>query len=116
MKRDLMDTRDTKGFRRHLEERSEEIAFRGAGYSTASEDGAEAGLLEDASDFGAFVALDFNAAVFDGATDAAGFLHLLGELFFFRKTDANEVGDDGNGFAAAAGGVADDVQDRKSTR
>ena len=76
---------------------------------TTGEDGAEAGLLEDAGDFSAFVALDFNAAVFDGATDAAGFLHLFGELFFFRKTDAHEVGDDGNGFAAAAGRVADDV-------
>lgn len=75
----------------------------------ASEDRTEAGLFEDFGDFGAFVALDFDAAVFDGAACAAGFLHLFGELFFFGEADADKVGDDGDGFAAAASGVANDV-------
>ncbi len=66
-------------------------------------------LGQDASDLGALVALDLDPAILDGATGAAGFLHLFGELLFLGQADADEIADDGHGFAAAPGGLAEDV-------
>jgi hypothetical protein len=70
---------------------------------------AEAGFGENARDFIAFVALNFNASFFHGTAAAAGFLHLFGEFFFFREADADEIFYHGNGFATAMGGLAEDI-------
>ena len=86
-----------------------ELFFTRTEASAAGEDGAEAGFGEDASDLVALIALDFDAAVFDCAAGAAGFLHLPGELLFFGQADAHEVRDDGDSLAAAPGGLADDI-------
>ena len=77
--------------------------------STTGKYGLKTSFFQDAGDFLAFVALDFNLAVLHGAADAAGFLHLFGELFFFGQADADKIFHDGHGLAAAMRGLPQDV-------
>lgn len=78
-------------------------------HSATSEDGIKPSAKKYFRDLVTFVALNFDAAFFDRAAGATRFLHLARELLFFGQTDADEVGDDGDGFSAAAGSLADDV-------
>src|SRR5256885_852921 len=76
---------------------------------TSSKHWTEASLIENLCDFGSFVALDFDAAFFDRAADATGFLHLFGEFLFFRKSNPNEVGDHSDSLSAASGFLTNDI-------
>jgi len=76
---------------------------------SSGEDWFEAGFDEDAFDLFSFVALDFDATIFDGASDAAGFAHDLCELLLFGEADADEVLYHGDSLAPAMGGLTDDV-------
>ena len=79
------------------------------GHSPAGEDGFESGFGEDPAHFFPLVSLDFDAALFDGAADSAGLLHLLGEFLFLGLTDSLEILHDGDGLSSAVGGLTDDV-------
>jgi hypothetical protein len=99
--------------RKERKERREKIfvfpAFFAVKNLTAGENGAKAGFGQDARDFLAFVALDFNVAFLHGAAAAAGFLHLFGELFFFRQADADKIFHHRHRLAAAMRGLAENV-------
>jgi hypothetical protein len=45
----------------------------------------EAGVFQNAFHLVPFVALDFNAAIFHGASDPAGFPYLLREFLFIAR-------------------------------
>jgi hypothetical protein len=77
--------------------------------STSGEHGLKSGFNEDAGDFLAFITLNFNLAVFHGAANATGFLHLFGEHFFFGQADADKIFHDGDGFAAAVRGLPENI-------
>ena len=76
---------------------------------STSEDRLEAGFDEDAFHFFALIALDLDAAVLDGATDAAGFLHFFREFLLFCEADAGEIPSDGDALSAAMRGLTNDV-------
>jgi hypothetical protein len=73
------------------------------------EDGPEVRFGKDASDFFAFVPLNFNLAILDRAANSASLLHRPRQLLFLRQTDADESFDDGNSLAAASGFLSDDI-------
>lgn len=77
--------------------------------STSREHRPKTGIGENAGDFGTLIPLDFDAPVLHRATAAARFLHLFGELFFFRQADADKIFHDGHGLSAAMRGLANDV-------
>ena len=77
--------------------------------SPTGENRFETGFRQDAFHLFAFVALDFDAAVFHGASDAAGFLHLFREFLFLRQTDSGEISRHGDTLAAAMRSLTDDV-------
>jgi len=52
------------------------------------------------------IALNLDAAFFDGPAATARTAHFFAELFFFRQPDADETVDHGDGLAAAAAGLA----------
>ena len=79
------------------------------GESTACEDRAETGSGEDSGDLFALVTLDLDPAIFHGSASATGLLHFFGEPFLFGQSDPNEVRDDCDGFSAAPGGLATDI-------
>src|SRR5690606_161679 len=78
-------------------------------FSTAREHGRETSLGQNPRHFRSLVALDFDLPVFHSAADAARFLHLFGEHFFFRKTDADKIFHDGDGFPAAMSSRAKNI-------
>ena len=78
-------------------------------HSATGENRLEAGFGEDALHLVAFVALDFDAAIFDRAAAAAGFLHFFREDLFLSEPDAGEIFGHGDDLAAAMGGLPDDI-------
>jgi len=64
---------------------------------------------KDASDFFAFVALNFDLAILDRAANSASLLHRPRQLLFLQQTDADESFDDRNILAAAPGFLSDDI-------
>jgi hypothetical protein len=79
------------------------------GVLTSGKNGSKTGLSENAGDFGALIALNFNASVLDCATAAAGFLHLFGELFFFGQANADKVFNNRHRLATAMRRLPEDV-------
>lgn len=69
--------------------------------SSSGEDGAEAGFGQDAGDGFAVVALNFNPAILDRSSDAAGFSHGLGELLFLCLGNAGKALNNDHRFSAA---------------
>src|SRR5436190_13405731 len=69
----------------------------------------EVGFGQDASDFFAFVSLDFDLAVFYRAASSASLLHRPRQALFLRQADADEPFDDGHSLAATPGLLSDDI-------
>jgi len=65
-------------------------------------DRSEIRLGKDASNFLAFISLNFDPAFLYRAARATGLLHRTGQPFLLRQTDANKSPDDCNGLAAAS--------------
>lgn len=77
---------------------------RGAGCSGTNSGDAEAELFKEGADLGCVVALEFNLAVADCATTAAGLAGLAGEVLDFGIRDSGfEIRDDHNGFSSSLG-------------
>lgn len=89
--------------------------FREFGATPSRKLRAEARLGEDACDVIAFVALNLDLAVFHRATDAAGLLHLIGELFLLGQSNADEALHHRHHLAVAMGGRAENVHAAATT-
>src|SRR5437867_807835 len=79
------------------------------GHLPAREDGPEVRLGKDASNFFAFISLDFDLAIFHGTARAAGLLHRLGQALLLRQTDADKALHHRNSLPAAPGLLPDNV-------
>src|SRR5689334_11405931 len=64
---------------------------------------------KDASDFFAFVSLDFDLAILDRSANSTRLLHRPRQALFFRQTNPDKSFDDGNRLAAASGLLPDDI-------
>jgi hypothetical protein len=73
------------------------------------EDRPEVRFGKDASDFFAFVALDFDLAIFDRAANSTSLLHRASQALFLRQTNPDESSHHRDSFAAAPGLLSDDI-------
>src|SRR2546421_12314814 len=75
----------------------------------ASENRPEVGFGKDASDFLAFVSLDFDLAIFYRAARSTSLLHRFGQALLLRQTDPDKALHHCNRLAAAPSLLSDDV-------